>query len=174
MFLNFNYTDTLQLLYRIPDSQVLHIHGQKKCQKVFGHNECFSEPLPTSNLTQEDYDHGIEVDWRIEEAKTILNNIPLLFYKDSSSIINANSAFFDAIKNYEEIIFMGWSLGNQDEMYMNEILFNLSEHTKIYVVYFDSDTVKRYENYFERHGYFKKRATYYHWQEVSKLFAVKN
>lgn len=39
-FINFNYTDVLQWLYKIPEEQVLHIHGRasKHERLIFGHN----------------------------------------------------------------------------------------------------------------------------------------
>lgn len=39
-FINFNYTDVLQWLYKIPEEQVLHIHGRasKHEHLIFGHN----------------------------------------------------------------------------------------------------------------------------------------
>ena len=40
-FINFNYTDTLQLLYKIPEDRVFHIHGRasKHEHLIFGHNQ---------------------------------------------------------------------------------------------------------------------------------------
>lgn len=39
-FINFNYTDVLQWLYKIPEEQVLHIHGRasKHERLIFGHS----------------------------------------------------------------------------------------------------------------------------------------
>ena len=41
LFINFNYTDTLQLLYKIPEDRVFHIHGRasKHEHLVIGHNQ---------------------------------------------------------------------------------------------------------------------------------------
>lgn len=46
-FITFNYTDTLQVLYNIPDKQVLHIHGRasKHEHLVFGHNKMYSDEM---------------------------------------------------------------------------------------------------------------------------------
>ena len=39
-FINFNYTDVLEWIYKIPDNRVLHIHGRasKHERLIFGHN----------------------------------------------------------------------------------------------------------------------------------------
>lgn len=170
VFLNFNYTDTLQLLYGVSDSHILHIHGRRGTEKVFGHNVYVEDPLPMSHLTQEDYDHGIEDDWRIEEAKRIINRIPALFYKDSAAIIEANKSFLNYISEYDEITFMGWSLGAQDEIYMSKILSARKADSKIRVVYHKEDAAvkARYESFLKR--YQIQNASYDTWDAVDRLF----
>ena len=39
-FINFNYTDVLEMLYKIPEERVLHIHGRssKHERLIYGHN----------------------------------------------------------------------------------------------------------------------------------------
>lgn len=172
VFLTFNYTDTLQLLYGVSDSRILHIHGSKETEKVFGHNVYFEDPLPRSQLTQEDFDHGIEDDWRIEEAKMILNRIPALFYKNSAAIIEANQSFLYRISAYDEIVFMGWSLGAQDEIYMSKILSERKPDSKIRVVYHSADAAvkARYENFLKR--YQIQNVSYHTWDEVERLFCI--
>ena len=170
LFLNFNYTETLQKLYGVEESQIVYIHGRKGTLKVFGHNKTFFEPLPMSRLTQEDYDLGCEDDWRIEEAKAILNGIPKLFLKDSGAIIRNNCKFFDSFKDFEEIVFMGWSLGKQDEIYMKKILSCLSDEARIWVVYYVPENASRYQRYFEEYGGFSQEVMYYPWEEIGAIF----
>lgn len=171
-FLNFNYTDTLHQLYDVEDSKVLHIHGKKGSKKVFGHNVYSDAPLRMSTLTQEYYDHGIEDDWRIEEAKAILNQIPILFYKDSGTLIAEHQSFFDSISCYEEIIFMGWALGEQDEIYMNQILDKAKNNAKFYVLYYSADpTVKHtYQIFFKSHNVKNENVNYFIWEDVWEIF----
>lgn len=169
IFLTFNYTDTLQQLYDVLDAQVLHIHGNNIQEKVLGHNEQFYE-LQLSNITQEDYENETEEDWRIEEAKEILNHIPILFYKNSESIIKSNRAFFDKVSLCDEFVFMGWSLGLQDEIYMDEILSKIKNESKINVVYFKDDDKKRYQTFFSKYNSNKYIVSYYTWKAISELF----
>lgn len=171
IFLTFNYTDTLQQLYDVLDAQVIHIHGSSVKEKVLGHNEKYYE-LRLSNITQEDFENGLEVDWRIEEAKKILNHIPILFYKNSESIIKKNRVFFDTISSCDEIVFMGWSLGLQDAVYMDEILSKIKDGAIINVVYYKDDdkALRNYQQFFERYICNKYKVSYYTWEMVSKLF----
>jgi len=69
VFLNFNYTSTLQKLYGIGDEQVLYIHGRTVGTKVLGHNDYIDTFMPDT-----------DEDWRIDEAKTIINGIPFIFF----------------------------------------------------------------------------------------------
>ncbi|MEI8623483.1 AbiH family protein [Pseudoalteromonas sp. B137] len=39
-FISFNYTTTLQDVYRIPDKNILHIHGKVERNIIFGHGRC--------------------------------------------------------------------------------------------------------------------------------------
>ena len=171
-FLNFNYTNTLQSLYGVDNSQVLHIHGKKSSKKVFGHNVYFEEPLRMSTLTQEDYDHGIEDDWRIEDAKAILNQIPASFYKDSEKIISEHQSFFDAVLDHDEIVFMGWSLGEQDEMSMSQILNKAKNNANFCVVFYaNNSTIKStYQSFFKSYNIQSENTAYYTWEEVGKIF----
>ena len=171
-FLNFNYTKTLQTLYGIKKTKVLHIHGEKGSDKVFGQSEFYEDPLPLSTLTQEENDHGIEDDWRIEEAKGILNSIPKLFYKDCEAIIEDNRGFFDSVCEFDEIIFMGWKLGPQDIPYIEEILNNINTKAKISIVYYkdDMDTCDTYNYHLQKAGINEQLVSFHTWEQVSLLF----
>ena len=146
-FLTFNYTETLQRIYNIPEKNVLHIHGKLGTEKVFGHNEAISPPFKKKNITQEDYENGEDYDWRIEEAEQILNKIPSLFCKNSQLIIDRHKSFFDDIKYYDEIFFLGWALGKQDEVYMDNIISNISQKTKIFIISYTEDGHETYKKH---------------------------
>ena len=146
-FLTFNYTETLQRIYNIPEKNVLHIHGKLGTKKIFGHNEAISPPFKKKNITQEDYENGEDYDWRIEEAEQILNKIPSLFCKNSQLIIDRHKSFFDEIKYYDEIFFLGWALEKQDEVYMDNIISNISQKTKIFIISYTEDGHKTYKKH---------------------------
>lgn len=169
-FLNFNYTDSLQKLYGVEDKQIFHIHGSASTNKILGHNEPYDEfPLTNISLTPKDIEYGLEEDWRIEEAKEILNRIPAIFFKDSASIIQVHHNFFEKLKAYDHILFMGWSLGKQDEIYMDAIMPCIANETAICVVGYSTNALEVYKEYFERRGYSKNRASYYLWEEIDSI-----
>ena len=153
LFLNFNYTSTLQRLYGVSTKQILYLHGKIGDRKVFGHD------LQPHLL-------GFRGDdFRIEEAIGILNCKQTQFFKNSEANIEKNKSFFDCIPQFHEVVFMGWSLGHQDEAYMRKILSLISDSMKITVVYLGSTTKKRFESFLENYGC-KNRCVYIEWNEI--------
>ena len=43
VFLNFNYTETLEIVYQVKAEKVCHIHGKRGEELIFGHGEPISE-----------------------------------------------------------------------------------------------------------------------------------
>lgn len=169
-FISFNYTETLEILYDVPKNQIFHIHGDNCTEKILGHNEYMEPPLKLSNITQELYDHGIEDDWRVEEAKQIINNIPLIFYKDSKSIIEENYDLFQSIRGYDEVVFMGWSLGPQDDIYFYEIIRNINPNTRLTVVYYSKEDLENFESYFVDYCIPENLVSYVSWEDIDTIF----
>jgi hypothetical protein len=119
VFLNFNYTDTLQLVYGVPSDRVLHIHGRArgaKDQIVLGHgwNPVHVEPC-NSYLCQED------ADTRVLGGNDIVDQYFSKTFKPTDAIIERNRAFFASLSQIEEIWVLGHSVENVDQPYFREI-----------------------------------------------------
>ena len=73
---------------------------------------------------------------------------------------------------YDEIIFMGWALGKQDEIYMNQILDKAKNNAKFCVVYYSADpTVKHtYQIFFKSHNVKNENVNYYTLEDVLVIF----
>jgi len=175
VFLTFNYTETLQRVYNIEERQIRYIHGKNAGDRVFGYNHPSTNtvPLPLTKVPKSwDNEYDAEIDLRIEDAKRILNKIPELFEKDCNNIIMQNISFFDKIKDYNQIIFLGWALGKQDGDYMNKILSEIqNKNVSISVVYYSSDDLNRYHDYFKRREYDDEDVLYCTWDDVELVFA---
>ena len=120
IFLNFNYTDTLERVYSIYD--VLHIHGQAKYRDemtnvklIFGHRRVESD-VPFIEMTE----------------------------KPTNDIISQNKRFFERIKEKVdgEIVVMGLSCSEVDCPYISTINKCLPNHHWLFY-YYDEDDVKR-------------------------------
>ena len=172
-FLTFNYTDTLQMLYGVTEERISYLHGKKEGERIFGYQHTWSDLpiLPTIQVTEDEAEHGVEVDWRFEEAKESLNKIPDMFDKDCNYLISKYSKIFYNLERYDQIIFMGWSLGKQDESYMQVILSEIQDkNIKISVVYHLEDDLERYRDYFNKVGYDDSEVQYCTWESVEQVF----
>ena len=103
-YLTFNYTETLEKLYRIPQSQILHIHGDVN-NPIFGHGESIKEYWN---------DHEL---YSTQTAKQKIIAGMNELRKDVQGIISANSTYFNSLADIQEIIVRGISYGPIDFPY---------------------------------------------------------
>ncbi len=133
LFLNFNYTDTLETSYDISEEHILYIHGKalRGDELILGHHEedlIQDKPEPQF-ASEEEYALYLEYydeDVRITEANEIIKGYFRKTYKDTSAIIQKNQAFFAALKDIGEIYILGHSLSLIDFEYFSEIKQNVS------------------------------------------------
>lgn len=128
LFLNFNYTDTLEAVYGIPVGRILYIHGKalRGDNLILGHhdNTLFQdEPIPQfqSEEEREIYYENYTEDVRITEAKEIIKGYFRGTYKDTTLIIQQNQAFFYSLNSISEVYILGHSLSAIDFEYFLEI-----------------------------------------------------
>lgn len=128
-FLTFNYTSVLEDIYKIPETQICHIHGYVKDennQLVIGYRDNVSE-----NDYDDDYD-PLRIGYYLNEAKEELK-------KPVKKIILKYSTFFQNLGILDEIYIIGWDMKNPDFVdapYLHEIV---TKHTtKKTVIYFNS------------------------------------
>ena len=122
-YLSFNYTQTLQQTYSIPDSQILYIHGNANNptdQLILGHGW---RRTPTESLN-----HGIdpaETDTRIVEGNEIIDGYFSATFKPTDQVIADQQPFFSSLKSVGQIFVMGHSLSEADTPYLAEIVRNI-------------------------------------------------
>ena len=114
VFINFNYTQTLENLYAILSSNILYIHGcaVKNDKLIFGHNKTPDKLLENwqDNYSQEELSVLVEAS----------NELSVL-YKDVKSIIENNCTFWESIKFANKIHVWGLSLSDVDVPYISHI-----------------------------------------------------
>jgi hypothetical protein len=89
-YLTFNYTQTLQSLYAVPDENILHIHGKSESQNsnlILGHGD---NPSKHERLSR--YDDA-DRDIRILEGEQTIAEYFKLSYKPTDKIISDNEDF---------------------------------------------------------------------------------
>lgn len=120
VFLTFNYTSTLQTLYRVDPSRVLHIHGSaaEPTEKlVLGHDWTAGAGERFSDRADAARD-----DVRLLEAYDIADGYFRSTFKPTSDIIAANEAFFLGLAQVREIRVMGHSLSAVDALYLRRTI----------------------------------------------------
>ena len=146
LFLNFNYTDTLETAYGISAGWILYIHGKalRGDRLILGHHSDTlfqDEPIPQFQSEEEReiyYDNYTE-DVRIAEAQEIIKSYFRGTYKDTASIIGNNQAFFHSLTTINEVFVLGHSLSPIDFDYFIEIKKFVSPTCKWYISYYSQD-----------------------------------
>ena len=108
LYLTFNYTETLEKVYRIDGKKVTHIHGKVGKEIYFGHGN--TRPLDSIGA------------WGAEDS---LESIRKYFLKDTNSAIITNGKFFSKLRDVTEIYSYGFSFSEVDMVYINEICKNI-------------------------------------------------
>lgn len=160
-FVNFNYTSTLQDLYSIPDSDILHIHGKAPDDAlVLGHNKTFEELTKASGVIQpespEDLSEEELAEWYDEEdfvTQTVRDaavNEICAIRKDVEQIIRDNRAVFSLMNEIEHIYIYGFSFSPVDEPYIDKIIEHIDKE-KVYwlISYYSNEDRKKIEAYMQ-------------------------
>jgi hypothetical protein len=120
LFLTFNYTSTLEKLYFIPHTHILHIHGRAEfpdSELVLGHAW---NPLEKPSLNKRpDID---DIDTRLMEANIILEKYFIATFKQSDRLLREHRPFFERLTDLEEVCVLGHSLSSVDELYFRSLL----------------------------------------------------
>lgn len=119
LFLNFNYTTTLQRIYSVPDSRVLHIHGSTSdstADIVLGHGWDRQVSDLRSSFTDE------ETDVRVAGGFELIDNLLANTFKPTQEILKRNEAFFEGLSSVTEVVVLGHSLAQVDEPYFSAVL----------------------------------------------------
>lgn len=126
IFLNFNYTMTLELLYEIPKEQILHIHGDayKSEKLVFGHNI---------------YKGGYNYPYDGEKVADVLER----YHKNPYEHIFKHEDFFAKIKDVEMVHVLGLSLSPVDIEYLEWICREVPNNAKWEISWYTEEDKKR-------------------------------
>lgn len=119
-FLTFNYTSTLESLYGVSHSHVLHIHGEARMQDselILGHGW-----NPTQRQSLNDRADIEGIDTRLIEANDILDDYFSKTFKPSERLIREHQTFFDQLGAIETVHVLGHSLSDVDLPYFQALL----------------------------------------------------
>lgn len=150
VFLNFNYTSTLQEIYGIANENIVYIHNRaidKNSTLILGHSRKPTERKMLSENNDED------TDVRVAEANGILDAYFVDTYKPTETIIAENEAYFDSLRNLKEIYVLGHSLSSVDVPYFEQIINRIDKVTVRWVVsYYNQEEVAHHSEAFAALG----------------------
>lgn len=140
IFFTFNYTKTLESLYNISSSNILHIHGcvDENEQFILGHGKSYKDiekinpgpyiPEPPDNLTDKELEQYFEEQAELAEqmheqlAREAAIAGVASQQKPVYSIIENNKNFFKHIKGVQTIHIYGFSFSEIDLPYIEAII----------------------------------------------------
>lgn len=141
-YLSFNYTDTLEVLYNVPEENIFYIHGKAKRDKsiILGHNaKCY----PCDLINPED-------DIRIEEGNIILSNAQKSLKKPSERIVNTNKRYFESLTNIKNVYILGHSLSEIDDIYFTNLAKYIPQNSKWFISYYSNDDSQNIDIFAEK------------------------
>lgn len=140
-YLTFNYTETLEKVYGIPDSNILHIHGSRIVagdSYIMGHNNIKPDDL-YDTLNGELYFE--------QDTKNKIIGWMNELHKDTSSIIRHNASFFRSLSGITHIVVLGHSVNQVDWPYFDEVKKSVSPDALWLFHYHSSEDKERIKSY---------------------------
>jgi hypothetical protein len=140
IFINFNYTETLELIYKLKG--IFHIHGCVGEKIIFGHGN-------KDDVSDYYMEHYIG-------AENIMLEIQEQLRKDTDEIIRNNSTLWKRIKDSDitDIYSYGFSFGNVDLVYIHKICQLLNTRGIVWYIHdYDRDKLLQYKQCLQDAGF---------------------
>lgn len=163
LFFNFNYTPTLESLYRIKKSNILYIHNIAGSEEIIlGHGidpaklTEEKEVMP-DGLSDEEKHHWYEkqndnFDYSFDTGKETIYQYFKDSYKPTIDIIKNNTSFFRKLNSITKVFVFGHSLANVDLPYFEEIIKNIANNSKWTVSYYGDNELELHKTTLEEMG----------------------
>lgn len=158
-FISFNYTNTLEKYYLIPNDNIFYIHGiaREKEGIILGHStdpELFidenTEPTPPKDASEETLEQWYEYmsdqhNPIYDDCMSTVNKYFLSSFKDTKNIIEENSLFFDDLSDIKEVFIYGHSMSEVDIAYIEEVVSKVKSDCHWSISYFGKNEKEEIE-----------------------------
>lgn len=134
-FLSFNYTPTLQEVYGVKESEIVHIHGVK--------SDTIDDVILGHGWSQSDRPHLNEeqnIDTRVMEGNHIIDGYFKDTFKPTDELIQRHKQFFLSLIQVTEIYVWGHSLSDVDMPYFSAIEKMSKQSNPIWHISYYSDS----------------------------------
>lgn len=161
VFVNFNYTDTLQRVYDISNSNVLHIHGsianvkEEGVENIHGHIQFGNDTiLKHENLERYATQYsGVELyEVMVEDAVREVVKIAETFAKDITKNFESLRSFVLAQGDFSEVVIMGHCLAGIDLPYYEKVLIPLLKNCKWTILCYSEADINNAKRFGESYG----------------------
>ena len=134
-FINFNYTDVLECIYKIPEERVLHIHGRasKHEHLIFGHGKRLNADVILSHDEQE----------TCEELNRYNKNPYEYIYKHND--------LPEKLKDVEYVHVYGFSISQVDENYLDWIEMKTPRNSQWEFSWYSDEDRNRIDRFIRNH-----------------------
>lgn len=142
-FISFNYTDTLQRLYEVPDSHVWHIHGsaRRNDRLILGH--AWNKKGKEKWVAKYDPDHD---DPRQLEGANIIDRYFTETFKPTNTIIAENAGKFASLHDVTAVHVLGHSLAVVDLPYLEKVAQSISPAAEWRISYYGTPDTARIQS----------------------------
>lgn len=139
-YLTFNYTETLEKLYGIPQENILHIHGSrlKHDDYIIGHNQ--------KRDPNDAYEDETELLFKQDTWSKVIAWMNELV-KDTNGIIKHNQAFFNSLGDITKVVVIGHSFYPVDYPYMIEVVQQTGTTVLWTISYHTQNDIERIKNF---------------------------
>ena len=157
IFINFNYTDTLERLYQIENEIICYIHGKSsnnESEIILGHgtnpsNFDVQEPKPPAGLSDDEMDSRNEsildqTEFSFEQAKLEIHSYYTKSFKNTQIVIENNIDFFNNLNAIENIFVLGHSISSVDIEYFKTVKESSTINAKWQVTYYSEDEKQKH------------------------------
>ena len=156
VFLNFNYTDTLESVYRIDAEKIFHIHGYVKNSEsdlVFGHGKSYDELYARLSKEAKETNHSmVEDEFEENEVIADASNQLLSARKSTEDILRKNEDFFCNLSSVTNVCSMGFSFSDVDLPYVDSIAQNVNSNAVWKFGWHIHKDKERMASFAKRHG----------------------
>lgn len=149
-FINFNYTDVLEMLYEIPEERVLHIHGRssKHERLIYGHNMFL---------------HGSSMNNDEEQVSFELGK----YHKNPYEHIFKHQELKAILKDVEFVHIYGFSFSAVDEDYMDWFFNNVPSTSQWEISWYSNEDKNRIDRFILDHCSLKNRLKIIRLEDIS-------
>lgn len=150
-FINFNYTDVIEMLYEIPEERVFHIHGRssKHERLIYGHNTFLLGSSMNNDEEQVSFELG-------------------KYQKNPYEHIHKHQELQEILKDVEYVHIYGFSFSSVDEDYMDWFFNNVSATSQWEVSWFSNEDKNRIDKFILDHWSLRDRLKIIRLEEINQ------